>query len=188
MRNDRPWVAAQMSNMPSQAEKYAEAHCDTLVDWLKKNTKPCACVDKYELDSGKDRFGLEEKRRLQCRRCYVPLGMKEVSLHTLHSTPRTPVSAGPAPPLCVARARHGTTLCGKRSEAHARCHIPSKRAAAVAVAAGAAAADVFSRRDPPRLQQPPRRRPCRRPCRRPRRRPRRRRSSISSRYRFAWLL
>ena len=54
MRNDRPWVAAQMSNMPSQAEKYAEAHCDTLVDWLKKNTKPCACVDKYELDSGKD--------------------------------------------------------------------------------------------------------------------------------------
>ena len=88
MRNDRPWVAAQMSNMPSQAEKYAEAHCGTFVDWLKKNTKPCACVDKYELDSGKDRFGLEEKRRLQCRRCYVPLGMKEVSLHTLHSTPR----------------------------------------------------------------------------------------------------
>ena len=71
MRNDRPWVAAQMSNMPSQAEKYAEAHCDTLVDWLKNNTVECACVDKYELDSGKDRFGLEEKRRLQCRRCYV---------------------------------------------------------------------------------------------------------------------
>ena len=74
MRNDRPWVAAQISNMPSQAEKYAEAHCDTLVDWLKKNTVECACVNKYELDSGKDH--LEEKRRLQCRRCYVPLGSR----------------------------------------------------------------------------------------------------------------
>ena len=38
MRNDRPWVAAQMSNRKSQAEEYAEAHCDTLVDWLKNNT------------------------------------------------------------------------------------------------------------------------------------------------------
>ena len=108
MRNDRPSVAAQMSNRPSQAEKYAEAHCDTLVDWLKNNTVPCACAEKYtRCEKNGACFGLDENKRLLCRRCYVPLGLKKVSLHTLDSLL---VSAGPAPPLCVARARHGTPL------------------------------------------------------------------------------
>ena len=72
-----------MSNMPSQAEKYAEAHCDTLVDWLKNNTMPCACAEKYtRCEKNGACFGLDEKRRLLCRRCYVPLGFKKVSLHS----------------------------------------------------------------------------------------------------------
>ena len=86
MRNDRPSVAAQMSNRPSQAEEYAEAHCDTLVDWLKNNTMPCACAEKYtRCEKNGACFGLDENKRLLCRRCYVPLGLKKVSLHTLDS-------------------------------------------------------------------------------------------------------
>ena len=62
-----------MSNRRSQAEEYAEAHCDTLVDWLKNNTKPCACAEKYtRCETNGACFGLDEKRRLLCRRCYVP--------------------------------------------------------------------------------------------------------------------
>ena len=63
MRNDCSSVAAQTSNRPSQAEEYAEAHCGTLVEWLKYNTMPCVCAEKYtRCEKNGDRFGMEEKR------------------------------------------------------------------------------------------------------------------------------
>ena len=134
MRNDRPWVAAQMSNRKSQAEEYAEAHCDTLVDWLKNNTVPCACAEKYtRCEKNGACFGLDENKRLLCRRCYVPLGFNKVSCtRSTHSlSPRAPHRR------CALPAPDTARCCGKQPEAHARwrCHISSKHAAAVAVAA-----------------------------------------------------
>ena len=54
-----------MSNRKSQAEEYAEAHCDTLVDWLKNNTVPCACAEKYtRCEKNGACFGLDEKQKV----------------------------------------------------------------------------------------------------------------------------
>ena len=105
--------------------------------WLKNNTVPCASAEKYtRCEKNGACFGLDEKKRLLYRRCYVPLGFNKVSLHTLDSLL---VSAGPAPPLCVARARHATPLWqtarGPRPLALPHLVKARKHAAAVAVAA-----------------------------------------------------
>ena len=68
--------------MPSEitAEEFCAQHGNTFCSWLKKNTVECACKHKYSIDEDHQTGGcIDCTTILECRRCFVPVGMQQVS-------------------------------------------------------------------------------------------------------------
>ena len=78
--------------MPSNmtAEAFVEKHGGRIVKWLHDNTVDCACDQiRFGPDEKLQRFKKEDKEAaidvttvISCRRCYVPVGLHEVCLHS----------------------------------------------------------------------------------------------------------
>ena len=89
------------------AEEYVQAHGATFVEWLQDNTVECACEHQYGSDESK-RHGetIDAETEITCRRCFVPIGLHDVSLRAPLRGP-APLRHCPPPPLWPRRCGHG---------------------------------------------------------------------------------
>ena len=120
-------LAAQMADEqeegPHPAELFCKAHGAAFVEWLEENTVECDCEVKYGCDETKrhgDEAFVNADTELTCRRCFVPIGLHDVSLRAplrgpaplrhCPPPPLWPVAGGcrPPPPPVAACRRHPT--------------------------------------------------------------------------------
>ena len=63
------------------AQQYAAKHGGAFVKWLQENTVECCCEHKYACAADHRTGGvIDATTELLCRRCFVPVGLNEVSL------------------------------------------------------------------------------------------------------------
>ena len=63
------------------AQQYAAKHGGAFVKWLQENTVECCCEHKYACDADRRTGGvIDATTELLCRRCFVPVGLNDVSL------------------------------------------------------------------------------------------------------------
>ena len=108
------------------AQQYAAAkHGDAFVKWLQENTVDCCCEHKYACAADHRHGGvIDATTELLCRRCFVPVGLNDVSL--LRPSPAL------HPRAAVRRRRRPTRRAAMTS---------SRRLLSAAAVAAAAAAD-----------------------------------------------
>ena len=76
------------------AEAFVERHGPALLQWLHAHTVECACSTPFGPDETLQRGTIDLTTSIACRRCYVPLGLRDVRLPRGDPNPTDP---GPVP-------------------------------------------------------------------------------------------
>ena len=74
-------MSEQKDPNEAAAEQYAAEHGGAFVRWLQDNTVECCCEEPYTCDADHRTGGtINADTELLCRRCFVPVGLQDVSL------------------------------------------------------------------------------------------------------------
>ena len=55
---------------------------ETFVEWLRKKTVPCKCQPAFGCEETLRRGAIDVESVISCRRCYVPVSLQPVRLHS----------------------------------------------------------------------------------------------------------